>query len=62
MESALTSAFKERDHLNETLKTTIQEAEALKKLTHSLAKEKLSVILEKVCFTQKTANTNVTFK
>ncbi|XP_043999265.1 basal body-orientation factor 1-like [Gambusia affinis] len=47
MESALTSAFKERDHLNETLKTTIQEAEALKKLTHSLAKEKLSVILEK---------------
>uniref|UniRef100_A0A3B3VUT3 Basal body orientation factor 1 n=1 Tax=Poecilia latipinna TaxID=48699 RepID=A0A3B3VUT3_9TELE len=42
MESALTSAFKERDSLNETLKTTIQEAEGLKKLTHSLAKEKLS--------------------
>uniref|UniRef100_A0A087YDB7 Basal body orientation factor 1 n=1 Tax=Poecilia formosa TaxID=48698 RepID=A0A087YDB7_POEFO len=47
MESALTSAFKERDSLNETLKTTIQEAEGLKKLTHSLAKEKLSVMLEK---------------
>uniref|UniRef100_A0A3P9P0L4 Basal body orientation factor 1 n=1 Tax=Poecilia reticulata TaxID=8081 RepID=A0A3P9P0L4_POERE len=54
MESALTSAFKERDSLNETLKTTIQEAKGLKKLTHSLAKEKLSVMLEKVCFTQKT--------
>ncbi|XP_008398442.1 basal body-orientation factor 1 [Poecilia reticulata] len=47
MESALTSAFKERDSLNETLKTTIQEAKGLKKLTHSLAKEKLSVMLEK---------------
>ncbi|XP_054894754.1 basal body-orientation factor 1-like [Poeciliopsis prolifica] len=47
MESALTSAFKEQDRLNETLKTTIQEAEGLKKLTHSLAKEKLSVMLQK---------------
>ncbi|KAM4723458.1 basal body-orientation factor 1-like [Anableps anableps] len=47
MESALNSAFKEQDCLNETLKTTIQAAEDLKELTHSLAKEKLSVTLEK---------------
>uniref|UniRef100_M4AKZ6 Uncharacterized protein n=1 Tax=Xiphophorus maculatus TaxID=8083 RepID=M4AKZ6_XIPMA len=55
MESALTSAFKERDRLNETLKTTIQEAEGLKKLTHSLAKEKLSVMLEKATVKKDTA-------
>ncbi|KAM4541093.1 basal body-orientation factor 1-like isoform 2-T2 [Fundulus diaphanus] len=47
MESALNSAFKEQDRLNETLKTSIQEVEDLKKLTHSLAKEKLSLTLEK---------------
>lgn len=48
MKDALQSAFKEHYHLNQTLENTRQEAEDLKKLTHSLAGENLSLALQKV--------------
>ncbi|XP_041827354.1 basal body-orientation factor 1-like [Melanotaenia boesemani] len=47
LEGALHAAFKEHDHLNETLKNTIKETEDLKKLTNSLIEKNTLLALDK---------------
>ncbi|XP_017267901.1 basal body-orientation factor 1 [Kryptolebias marmoratus] len=47
MEDSLHSAFKEHNGLNKTLENSMKEVEDLKKLTHSLAGENVSLALEK---------------
>lgn len=56
LDDASRSVFKENIRLNEALKYHMRETEDLQKLTSSLAKKNASLTLDKVCLSQRTAN------